>query len=544
MSTPSNTQGFKRILLAIADQQLGEEISSWLEEGLKTLAASLVIDPVRTEADARKHLEAQPADQPYNLVIAQISIAANRTSPRNDGERRGLELVRSVRRPTASILIAPVVDSRLFDETHDLYKCVPIAADMQLEQRLVKYAQEALENFSGQKLEERVRITFALNTDNLSACSYCIEGIGFSYRFAGSIQMDSRTMEDLIETSKMAEAITEYPHWERNLRRIGEQLVQKLFFDNYMSLPYGKVAGERKTEIVFDTARGTHPVIFEALVDPESMARSADAGGTTFWMLKAPIYRRLRNEAPTDRYPLFQGATQAGPINCLIIEAQVDGLVPSLKTPDGKPLTYQPLPNVPLEAGWLEEFLKANQEKFGLGQILRISSDRLGDKAFNRLGDKSVKDWVRTELSRPEIDWHLVHYAGHCHYDEAGGKAYVLFPGEEELTEALDLGIFSVWLSKTRFVYLSGCNSSEENFVFELANNHVPAVLGFRWKVEDDAAAQYTQSFYRDLFEVHRSLEYAFFTARLQIRDAFARKRIWAAPMLIMQLNNSYGAAA
>jgi hypothetical protein len=539
----SAADGFKRVLTVIADPQLSEEISVWLEEGLKAYSSSLVIDRVRTEADARKHLEARPDDQPYNLVIAQISISADRTSPRDDNEKRGLSLVGSLRAPTSSILIAPVVDSDLFDATHGLYRCVPVAADMQLDQRILKYAREALDNSSREKIEERVRITFTLNTDNLPACGYSIRGIGFSYHFAGSIQIDPKTIRELIEASRMAEAITEYPYWEKNLRRIGEQLIQKLFFDNYMSLPYGKVAGERKTEIVFDIVRGAHPVIFEALVDPESMTRGADAGTTTFWMLRAPIYRRLRNEVPTDRYPLFQGASGDSPINCLIIESQVDGLVPGVMTAEGKALTLQPLPNVPIEARWLEDYLQSNKERFGLGRILRISADRLGDATVNRHGAQSVKDWVQAELGSPDLDWHLVHYAGHCYYDETKGKGHVFFPGEA-FTEELDLGVFSVWLSRTRFVYLSGCNSSEESFVFELANNHVPAVLGFRWKIEDDPAAQYTQAFYMELFETQRSLEYAFFSARIRLREACAKKRIWAAPMLIMQLSDSYGAAA
>src|SRR5207244_363451 len=106
-----------------------------------------------------------------------------------------------------------------------------------------------------------------------------------------------------------------------------------------------------------------HPVLFEALVDPDSMSRAPEAGGKTFWMLKAPIYRRLRQDAPTDRYPLFQGRAKQDPINCLIIESQADGLVGGMKNEDGSALTLQPLPNVPLEAQWLESFLKENSQR-------------------------------------------------------------------------------------------------------------------------------------------------------------------------------------
>lgn len=540
MNTTTSSRRTKRILIAVADRQLSESIRVWLEEGLEDVRAYVpLVDAVENEVDARQRLKAQR----YHLVVTQISIPADRKSPRNDKENRGLELVRSLQAPTSSILLAPCVDSSLYDATRGFYKCVPLAPDLGLEEHLVRHALELLSSASIETVEERVRITFTLNADSPLAGSCCIEGIGFSFRFVGPIQIDKKTMTDLINKSKGAEQLTKYPSWETYLREIGEQLLQKLFIDNYMLYEYARVAGraDRKTEIVFDIGKGDHPIFFETLLDPESLSRAIDDGGKTFWMLKAPIYRRLR--VLTDNYPLFQGGTRQAPTNCLIIESQVDGVVQGMRDEEGQPLTLQRLPNVPVEGRWLEDYLQGHRREFGLGEILRISADRLADSTVNRSGKNTMKEWVHNELTRSDVDWHLVHYAGHCHYDEASGKGYVFFPGEA-LGEGVDLFDFSAWLSRARFVYLSGCNSSEENFVFELAHNHVPAVLGFRWKIEDGPAARYTQAFYVQLFEVHRSLEYAFLAARLQLRAGNEKKRTWASPMLIMQLSNSHGAMA
>lgn len=534
----SSSRRVRRILVVVADQHLSDSIITWLDEALKDPAYSVLTDAVRTESEARRRLSAQR----YHLVIAEIGIPADKNSPRNDKERRGLELVRSLRSPVASILLAPLVDASLYDTIHNFHKCVAVETSMNLEERLVRYTREALSKAASETADEKFRITFTLDTDNLPSGSCCIEGVGFAYRYTAAIQVDAKTMKDLIEKSRIAAHLTEYPLWEAYLRELGEQLIQKFFFDNYVSLEYGKVVAGRKTEIVFDIARGTHPIIFEALVDPESMSLSPEAGGKTFWMLKAPIYRRLRHGIATNSYPLFQGLATQGPINCLLIESQVDGLVAGIKNEDGTNLTLSQLPNVPIEAQALERYLKEHRDEFGLGEILRISANRVGDKEVNRSGEDTMMAWLHAELTRSDLDWHLVHYAGHCHHDEAKGRGYVFFPGDS-LGEALELDIFSAWLSRTRFLYLSGCRSSAEAFVFELAYHNVPAVLGFRWDIEDGPAAKYTELFYEQLFKVH-NLEYAYFQARLELRKTGETKRSWAAPMLIMQQSNSLGVAS
>jgi hypothetical protein len=87
-------------------------------------------------------------------------------------------------------------------------------------------------------------------------------------------------------------------------------------------------------------------------------------------------------------------------------------------------------------------------------------------------------------------------------------------------------------------VYLSSCHSSEENFVFELAKQGIPAVIGFRWDLEDKLAQKYTACFYRQLFQHRLKLEQAFLETRKEMHYQHIDNRIWASPMLIMQVND------
>jgi hypothetical protein len=127
-----------------------------------------------------------------------------------------------------------------------------------------------------------------------------------------------------------------------------------------------------------------------------------------------------------------------------------------------------------------------------------------------------------------------VHYAGHSLYAE-DKTGYVFFPGEK-FAEAVKIDVFSQHLrnAQVRFVYLSSCQSSEDDFVFQLANNLVPAILGFRWKIDDNKAKDYALKFYEYLFK-HRSLEQAFLEARRYVHDKYEDNRIWALPLLILQ---------
>jgi hypothetical protein len=72
----------------------------------------------------------------------------------------------------------------------------------------------------------------------------------------------------------------------------------------------------------------------------------------------------------------------------------------------------------------------------------------------------------------------------------------------------------------------------------------VPAVLGYRWPVEDQMATDFALKFYEGLFRV-RSIEQAFVDARNRVwKEHGVNEQIWAAPMLVLLDSHRFHAAA
>ena len=129
-----------------------------------------------------------------------------------------------------------------------------------------------------------------------------------------------------------------------------------------------------------------------------------------------------------------------------------------------------------------------------------------------------------------------MHYAGHSYYDCESKKGYVILPDKYHPV-AIEIKEFGQWLrmAGTHLIFLSSCHSSSEDFVFEMVNNGVPAIIGFRWDLNDKLAAKYSKKFYKYLFEEKNMLEHAFLKTRQEMHKAHSNDRIWASPMLVMQ---------
>jgi CHAT domain-containing protein len=135
----------------------------------------------------------------------------------------------------------------------------------------------------------------------------------------------------------------------------------------------------------------------------------------------------------------------------------------------------------------------------------------------------------------------MVHYAGHSYFDPSTKEGSVFFPGAGRRIDIVRADKFSAWLrsADVRFIFLSSCHSSEAGFVFEMARTQIPAIVGFRWDIEDDKAVEYTKMFYRALFGGDdRCLEHAFLKARKGIYENNQLNPIWAAPVLVIQVPN------
>jgi hypothetical protein len=284
--------------------------------------------------------------------------------------------------------------------------------------------------------------------------------------------------------------------------------------------------GFESARIRFSVDDYTHPVLLEAVADPASNDRDAK-----FWMLEAPIFRKYNRNG--ERFPLFKDdASCKEPLDCLIIQGELDDFFAggALQRP------FRKIPSAGEEVSWLEQFLEANRRRFGIGSV-RVLRHSDGGAGTEGTFAARIKDALR------ERTWRLVHYAGHS--ARAGNdRGYLVTGGGDD--DLIDAEWFGAWASKAQFVFLSSCDSADSYFVLRLVDRHVPAVLGYRWEIDDLTAREFAKGFYGHLLEApaaKRHLEYAFLNAK---RDLHGRtngsRAVWAAPMLIMQMMHAEAA--
>jgi hypothetical protein len=88
----------------------------------------------------------------------------------------------------------------------------------------------------------------------------------------------------------------------------------------------------------------------------------------------------------------------------------------------------------------------------------------------------------------------IIHYAGHS-TNADDGTTYLILPGnvEGQLTP-LRMSDFATWArtAGVQLVILSSCESSAPEAVFRLSQVGIPAVIGFRWEINDKEAAFFT----------------------------------------------------
>jgi hypothetical protein len=247
-------------------------------------------------------------------------------------------------------------------------------------------------------------------------------------------------------------------------------------------------------------------------------------------MLHAPIYRTIR-DCPGNQYPLFHedDADMRGrPINVLIVESPTEGTI----TLHGFEKQLCRLENVVTECKFLKDYLHL---------LKRTGQANIGEVELISWKNKKelMKEQVRKALEEGNRSWHVVHYAGHSYFDHRTQSGHVFFPGPGKAIDKVKVDLLSLWLrnAKTRFIFLSSCHSSEAGFVFAMASQHIPAIVGFRWDIDDDMAYEYTQIFYKELLAGKKqSLEYAFLNARKKIYAMHENNPIWAAPVLVIQI--------
>lgn len=553
------------LLLFPQDQaELASEIRNELEDlpQVKEIEADTII---RKNADsARECLEERQYQ--FDLIIVHLHIPPEPQSPLDPSAQMGLAFLQELhknKRPIPSILVAPAKNEALslevkkLGDTDLVLSGANLLDDLRLNvQKKLKtaYREPAAQPVhtveepkkKKEKIFGNVDIWLNLHSQPYSA-THCpgqfdmhIYKPGEPKTFIGSgpLWLDWSTLYNLATKSRELENIDEYPwpRWKEELEALGGSLRMEICekeenFQKHFKCLLKKVHNNiQNTRIRFklslaqkddqdpraQLSADLQAVVLEALLDDQRK----------FLMLQAPIFRRLdpsmvAEEEYEYKFPLFYRENGEKILKCLIIEADTCGYV-SLEQKNCQVEKYLArLTHLRNESQELEKFLRHNHE------VLRLSEDRLPEKV-------SFKEWVAQTLEQ-EGPWDLVHYAGHSLYISEDRTGYVFFPGDKT-AEPMNIKDLSIFLrrAQARFVYLSSCQSSRDDFVFELANNLVPAILGFRWEIDDDKAKEYAVKFYQYLLQ-HRSLEQAFLQARRYVYKKYEDNRIWASPLLILQ---------
>jgi hypothetical protein len=347
--------------------------------------------------------------------------------------------------------------------------------------------------------------------------------------------------KDLRELVDSTVSLTESDHWARDYQKIGERLCKVLLASNVRIIrDLGRlegITGQRQgaqLALCFVVEKAVYPIALEALRDGYGDDRH-------YWLERAPLWRQL--DLPVREYPLFQDPeTREGPIDCLVVEANTSGEVSKWG------LSFDPLPGVEAETQWLVNHLR-RQDTVKVGKIGRIWQK--GDTVLTSVSQGS-------ETPRPQpgngcfakmlremlVDsgpWHLVHFAGHSHYDIENDWGYVLLPGRPTndgrpaVPDYVGTPEFAKWLVQTRLVYMSSCRGSSQDFVFNLCNHAIPAVTGFRWNIEDTIADEHCRTFYEELFH-RRSIEDALYKTWNHMFGIDRESKVWASSQLVMQL--------
>jgi CheY-like chemotaxis protein len=505
-----------QVLIIFGDHDEFDNTCRILREGLLNDIGKIEVDWAKNADMAIYCL----SKKQYQLVIADLHIPQDHGAAVIEEAMSGIELLKNIQKDCIpSFLVVPARTTELQEVVDDLHRCRLVEKGSGYREQLLRFSrmflQKPHEKIAGSDVEKEGKIDLELDLNNNFWHFNIIGEFGDSvYMNEGLLEIRSDKIMDLIDRSSNIQVI---PNWEKELEQIGKTLCEQIIENNkkFMKAFYkltGAINQLEKIRIRFKVDRKIHPVFLEALIEDES-----------FLMLSSPVYRRL--SVSGEYHPIFKcPGSKRHPVNCLIIESDFWGTAGTADIRN----KFDKLENIAWEALWLHDFLEDNRKAFNIGEIKWVR---------NTPENGCFTDHLR-ELFCPGRTWELVHYAGHSYYDGISGKGYLLFPPNDD-PEVVRLQEFSKWLRdcKNQLVFLSSCHSSEEDFVFELAQNGIPSIIGFRWNIDDEKAVEYVKTFYTHLFRKGLTLEYAFLETRRDMHDKFPKNRIWAAPMLIIQEN-------
>jgi len=354
----------------------------------------------------------------------------------------------------------------------------------------------------------RARLLLDIDLCDERSATYHMRRIGADgFEKPGVLALDKREIDDILRESRRLETdvAERRANWLEDLGHLSERLSRLLFQGGHENFRCWegflrhreKVGGIANTRVRLTVNELTHPMLVEALRDQSEATDD-------YWMLNAPVFRRYRPRGDEVK-PLFKDpVSRESPINCLVIEA------------DGEP------GNVPLDKGGVLEFdrlLHCRRESIEISKLLRASAGgRVRRIELGRV-QSDVQQYVLDALDADH--WHIVHFCGHAIGSVREDAGLVL---RADRNGILPVARLVKALERTQLLFLSSCRSAAAEIVTQAVESGVPAVVGFRWVIDDESASRFAVEFYRRLFDpsdrvCYRYVEYAFTRARRATHD-------------------------
>ena len=462
---------------------------------------------------------------PIDLLVVDLWLRKDLSSPLTEKDEEGLNLLEWLANnefTTPSVLLLPDLSSsdmrRLRSRARQIARCFDVTKNGDLAEEFASAVRDHLD------VSAKIRpptIDIVLNIQGqMARRTYSISGLRDQVGSEKDLAIADDELKDILRDSEEAEVMQLRPS---KLERIAEKLEDQ--FRNRKSDFWGDICAaiesarrdSANTRVRFVVDRTSYGALLEAIRFPRSRK---------YWMLEAPVFRSIESRVDAAK-PLFAGETASWkkPINCLLI----DGTIPASTFAIGnRSVRLDDLRHVKEEIDSIESQLNGLRSTHNIGRVQRIEPGR------------SQLTETKNLLESDGMEWHLVHYGGHSYFDDtptehdATGKGYVFLQDGDDVCP-IEVAEFSQWLRRTNLVFLCSCKSSERGFVYELIENQVPAVCGFRWPVADDMAYFFAQEFYRSLFD-QKSIDEAFYRTRLAAYKNYPKDSFWAAPMLVQRV--------
>lgn len=212
-----------------------------------------------------------------------------------------------------------------------------------------------------------------------------------------------------------------------------------------------------------------------------------------------------------------------GPLRVLFILSDVEGslALPSHKFKGEKAVYLKRLEHI---AGEMEETVTIYGQENVTPVILSHGKDPF--VALSQALDDQLYD--------------VIHFAGHSIRSDTTTKVFLAVPGKKQgVVQAYDSEDFARQAARAqaRLVVLSSCEGASCRALARLAASGIPAVAGFRWKIDDGDAAKFTPALHKALRRGTTSVPVvqAFQRALETVKDSSGQRLSWFSPVLVLQ---------